>query len=580
MQRLATLLLLLAFCTVLCVGYFHPVSAINQDLGRHLLTGKIILETQHVPTTNLFSYTYPDFLFINHHWFSEVVYTLLFPFIGFAGLLWLTVGTMLVTMGIVIWQAKKEASIIPLATVALVYLGILFERTDIRPEIFSFLFLALFMVILFRFREHYTKTIFALVPLELLWTNMHIYFPIGVFVVLLFLFEEIFRQRKNLRQRHTLTLVGVFFACGAVTLLNPHGFTGATYPLHVFQNYGYTIEENQTIFFLEGLGIAKPSFLFFKLGVTLLFLSLLFSWKNTRLIDWLLAISFTLVAGMATRNFPLFVFATFLSASRSLSWIYCHALAFFSQNRPQLPLILTSIGTLLLLLGFFFLGKAMVARNGFGSSVPEEAANGVTFMQQQHIRGPMFNNFDIGSYLEYRLYPDEKVFVDGRPEAYPASFFQQTYIPMQQDPALFAKVADQYHFNVIFFTHADQTPWAGQFLQTIIHNPSWQTVYLDPYVIILLRNTPKNKNLITTYAPKEKDFAMQALSTSDEDALLHAANFYSKVGLTEQAKTIFLQILPLDPTNCPILANLTQLLQQQNDPLTSVYRQRYQQACL
>jgi hypothetical protein len=579
MQRFCTLLLLLALFTVLFVGYFHPVTAINQDLGRHLLTGKIILQTQHVPSTNLFSYIYPDFPFINHHYLSEVVYALLFPLVGFSGLLWLTVGMMLVAFGLLVWQARKEASIIPLAFVSLLYLGVLFERTDIRPEIFSFFFLALFMVILMRYRERFTRWIFLLIPLELLWTNMHIYFPIGIGVIGLFLFEEIVRKRKNLKQKPTVILALVFLLCCLATLINPHGFAGATYPLHVFQNYGYTIEENQTMFFLEGLGLTKPSFLFFKLGVVVLFLSLLFSWKNTRLIDWLLALSFTVIAGSATRNFPLFVLATFLTATRSLSWLYAQITTYYKKQRPNLDLMLTPSLTMLLLGCFFLLGKAVITRNSFGDRVIEQAKNGVSFLQANKIKGPMFNNFDIGSYLEYRLYPHEKVFVDGRPEAYPASFFQQVYIPMQQDPAIFARVAKQYRFNVIFFTHADQTPWAGQFLPTIIHDPSWQTIYLDPYVIILVRNTPENKALIAQYGSHEKDFAMNALSPTDKDGLLHAANFYAKVGLTEQAKTTFLQILALDPSNCPVLANLIQLFQQQNDPLVSVYGQRYQQSC-
>jgi hypothetical protein len=62
-------------------------------------------------------------------------------------------------------------------------------------------------------------------------------------------------------------------------------------------------------------------------------------------------------------------------------------------------------------------------------------------MIAKNLKGPIFNNFDIGSYLIFRLYnkslpAGRQVFVDGRPEAYPASFFQITYILMQQDPKL------------------------------------------------------------------------------------------------------------------------------------------------
>ncbi len=72
---------------LLFLGFFHPISAYNQDLGRHLLLGKIIWQTKHIPTTNLLSYTYPDFPFLNHHYLSEVMYYLLHQAVGDAGLL-------------------------------------------------------------------------------------------------------------------------------------------------------------------------------------------------------------------------------------------------------------------------------------------------------------------------------------------------------------------------------------------------------------------------------------------------------------------------------------------------------------
>ena len=54
------------------------------------------------------------------------------------------------------------------------------------------------------------------------------------------------------------------------------------------------------------------------------------------------------------------------------------------------------------------------------------------FYKTNKIQGPIFNNYDIGGYLIFHLYP-EKIFVDNRPEAYPTSFFQDVYIPMQEN---------------------------------------------------------------------------------------------------------------------------------------------------
>src|SRR5687768_4010753 len=62
-------------------------SSFDQDLGRHIILGEIILQTGDVPKTNLFSYTHPDFPFVNHHWLFEVGVYLGEKSIGVDGLL-------------------------------------------------------------------------------------------------------------------------------------------------------------------------------------------------------------------------------------------------------------------------------------------------------------------------------------------------------------------------------------------------------------------------------------------------------------------------------------------------------------
>jgi len=106
------------------------------------------------------------------------------------------------------------------------------------------------------------------------------------------------------------------------------------------------------------------------------------------------------------------------------------------------------------------------------------------FFKTNHLQGPIFNNFDIGSYLIIILYPQEKVFVDNRPEAYPASFFKNDYIPMQEDKQKFATEDAKYNFNAIFFSYRDFTPWSQEFLIRMVSDPAWAPVYADQYNII------------------------------------------------------------------------------------------------
>src|SRR3989344_258512 len=75
----------------------HNFDTIGQDIGRHLKVGEIIWQTKEVPKTNLFSFTEPDFPFINHHWLSEVIFFGIFNWFGFTGLILLKVFLVLTT---------------------------------------------------------------------------------------------------------------------------------------------------------------------------------------------------------------------------------------------------------------------------------------------------------------------------------------------------------------------------------------------------------------------------------------------------------------------------------------------------
>lgn len=557
MRSIKFVLFFLIFC-LLVAGFLHPISAITQDLGRHLLVGEIVIKTGDVPKTNLFSYTYPDFPFINHHWLSEVIFYLTYQLTGFNGLLLFMILVVTAAFGLLFFSILKKTNIIAISIVSILYLRVLFERTDVRPEIFSFLFLSVFIVILYKYRQHYTRWIFLLPFLELLWVNMHIYFVVGIAVLGLFFVDLIIKHRKNLYSRYIGIFAVIILASTFVTILNPNVLSGALYPFHIFQNYGYTIEENQTVFFLWNYFGGKTTILYFFISVAALFLTLLLTFKKTRPIDWLLAVFFTTLAANAERNFPLFVFGTFIPFTRSLSILFS-----FVKVRPLI--------TLLLLVFVLWQINQVIAQKSLGLGVETGAKNGADFFLENNLKGPIFNNFDIGSYLDYRLYPKEKVFIDGRPEAYPASFIQQVYISMQTDQKLFDEQDKKYNFNTIFFSHTDQTPWAQTFLRQIVANENWKIVYLDDYVIILLKNIKEKTS--------RDSLQISNLDSTNKMSLLRLASFFRTVGWPEHEEQMYQELLKIDPNSCIPLANLANLLSQKNDPAAPLYAQRYQQMC-
>ena len=74
--------------------------------------------------------------------------------------------------------------------------------------------------------------------------------------------------------------------------------------------------------------------------------------------------------------------------------------------------------------------------HGIGIGVEDNADRAIRFFNKNDLKGPIYNNYNIGNYVEYRLYPSEKVFVDGRPEGYPKEFFEKEYYPAETPTSL------------------------------------------------------------------------------------------------------------------------------------------------
>jgi len=179
---------------------------------------------------------------------------------------------------------------------------------------------------------------------------------------------------------------------------------------------------------------------------------------------------------------------------------------------------------------------------GFG--LEDRGKNAVDFFLTHNLKGPFYNSFDFGSYLAYRLYPQEKIFVDGRAQAYPKSFFKTIYFPLQQDPKQFYLIQYKYLFNTIFMAHWDQTPQMDKFLLFILKNPTYQLVYLDDYALIFVKKRVHDKDLLQRYKITENTF--QLPSNLSEEKLVRYVFLFEKLKWKSQEKKAYAALLKQD----------------------------------
>lgn len=496
----------------------EKIDLTNSDLGRHLKNGEIIWneglkigQAGTVLNSNFYSYTHPEYPFVNHHWAAGVIFFLAHKLAGFSGLSLLYIFLTLATFAIFFHIARRESDFTTTAVLSFFLAPLIAERREIRPEIFSAFFAGVFFLVLWLWsKEKMSRRWLAVLPLVMIvWVNVHIYFFLGFFLIGAFLVSEVggavFSRlddnefAKKIRKIKSLLLVLILTALAS--LANPFGLKGALHPLNVYKNYGYTVAEEKSVWFAENYGLVNPNYLLIKAVLVPLILTfiLLFALNRKKIsVPYLtFAFFFGVLGWMQIRNFTLLGFFALPILAFNFQNI-------FTPDRRDNPpakesglaavYILVCVFAIFVNFQFFFLRRD---NRGIGTlSGNETAAN---FLKDEKISGPVFNNYDIGGYLIYNLYPEQKVFTDNRPEVYPDSFFSEIYKPMQESPTIFEKVDREYNFNAVTFTRVDITPWGINFQKTIKENPDWAKVFEDDFVVIYLKRNGVNKDLISKY---------------------------------------------------------------------------------
>jgi len=131
--------------------------------------------------------------------------------------------------------------------------------------------MALFFWILWHWQKKKIsdKWLFILPVLGIFWVNTHIYFIFGPALIGLFLVDGLIRKKKILNKLGLILIL-----TSLASLINPFFIKAILEPFNIFKEYGYRIVENQSVWFLDRLGIINnPNLNLFKVAFIVLVLS-------------------------------------------------------------------------------------------------------------------------------------------------------------------------------------------------------------------------------------------------------------------------------------------------------------------
>jgi hypothetical protein len=469
------------------------------DTGYHIRAGEFILDTLSIPRQDIFSYLTPPLHWTAHEWLSEVIMALVHRASGLTGVVVFFAFMIAATYSLLFRVLRKEKFNVLLTVVILV---LVLASSQIhwlaRPHIFSLFFMIIWYHLLDDYQYHNRNRLYFLPALMVLWVNLHGGYIIGLLLLGIYLFSDVmiwWRVNDEDKPEYVGKVKGfslIFLACIMVSLVNPYGYQILLFPFQLSSNREIIdyVSEFQSPNFHEPI-IFTYLFLFALATFAL-------SKKRLNIIELILVLLFTYMSLFSARYIPLFGIIVAPIVIKQFDFMIREAHGSFADGLKKRADRIASTDASAQ--GYLWPGIAVVAIviflavSGAGYSFDEKIkpVAAAEFLDRERLEGHMFNNDEFGDYVIYRLYPEYRVFIDGRLDMYGKDILKEYYQVIRLEPE-WETVLKKYDVNYIFYNSKTAL---SQFL---LERDDWKLIYSDPVANIFMRNIPENREVIEKY---------------------------------------------------------------------------------
>jgi hypothetical protein len=461
------------FLAVLFLGLFAMAArnVIDPDVWWHLKTGQYIAEHKSVPHADPFSYTRAGQPWVAHEWLTDFLLYELQCATGWGGLILTFAAILCAAFFLLYLRCGPNPYVVGLATLCAA--GATMPVWGVRPQVLSLLLTSLWLLILER-SERNPKLLWWTLPLTLLWVNLHAGFALGLGLSALFLAGE-WIEHKLGRSQHTTprlrTAAFVLLLDGLLVPLNPNGLQMFSYPIETLRSkamQNYIAEW------------ASPNFHHaeywpFLLIVLATFAALGWSRIGVRLRDLLLLLV-SLYAGLCSiRMTPWFVLiAVPVVCARLGDWPRRH-----SQPTQSSLSRLTLNGAIALAMAIFAaIHISQVIQRQPQAETQHFPVRAVAFLQSQSPSRRIFNHYDWGGYLIWKLYPSTRVFIDGRADVYGQDLLDQ-FADTYQLKRDWRETLQRWNIDTVL------VPPDSALATGLRSSPGWRVAYEDSQAVVL-----------------------------------------------------------------------------------------------
>lgn len=488
-------------------------------------------------------------------------------------LILLNIAGLLGTFTLLLQVSKKWGGTLSQGFALLIAGHLIFQGLDVGPEIAMVLFIALFLYLL-SFARKPAVLFGLLIPLQILWTNMHGSFFYGPLLAGLAAIQAAQQNKSSSRSKRNQSLTAATYgiltaALALATLANPYLFkmhlqvvadlksAQPAYWLSLFTGFFQNQAVKPLILFVMVLGACGLITLKKKLPVLLTTIAIYGAFR---------AIASSQMAMLfAVLSFP-FVVLSLTAISEYIQGTLQHVLG---ENAKHMYVVTSIVFVLLTGLSFIPLASnCAYAKTGsasnFGLGIEEGLyPSGIDALLENPDFPPAEKTLNLpadGGYLAFN-YENRKVFIDVRPGCYDETLLSDLNGMMRGDQDAYLAIYDTYRPEAMIINTLPPSAVQGiHFLLTLRKSdgtgaPIWRLVYFDGSTVILVLNDTRFASIYTNTEAQlaglsklenaRADFAQQldSCTAGNPAPLIGAAKVYLALNRLTESKALFSLLL-------------------------------------
>lgn len=479
---------------IFCIGYTFINAYPDNDLWARLIVGEHIIEKLEILKKDFLSYT-PTHNWYDHEWGSSIFFYISYKYFGEAGLMFLKGILCALTMFFCFKtvELRKPKNSISYNILYYVIMFFVIEKSlgaTPRCLLFTTLFFSIFLYLLEKSRNGNKKVLFLLPVIMLFWSNIHGGCLSGLGLILLYIIGEAL-NKKSIKE-----YIYTFIASLLTLFINPYGleyvkflFTAGTMNRELIAEWASPFSNNNIYTrYKIYMPILLSTYIINNIKEQINYEKL----DKTKLI---VIITLTILSIFHIRHIVFFVISIGIFLYDDFYAVFN---SFINKINNKLKIKEDTKKTIILakeIFVYFFiiiltLPMIIADKKEMDMSITKYPIYAVEFIKQNDLKGNIYVSFDWGSFVAYKLYPNNLIVMDGRYE-------EVYYNNLIKEQVNFHKVENDW-YKIIRENKTDIILIEKSFpvYKELIKHNDWNKIFADKDYAVFVKKGIKNKEYI------------------------------------------------------------------------------------